>query len=146
VPRQPQRRNRASPTPVDRKPHSAPSTRERGAACEALAWQHLAAQGYVLVGRNVRVATGELDIIALEGEVLCFIEVRSRARADFGHPLETIDVPKQQRIARAAALWLSSNPHGGPCRFDAVGVLLGMGDATPTVQLIRGAFVPTRIY
>jgi len=98
------------------------------------------------VGRNVRVPGGELDVIAQEGEVLCFIEVRSRTCADFGHPLETIDAPKQRRIARAAAAYLSAHPHGGPCRFDAVGVLWGPEGAAPSVTLVRGAFVPTRVY
>jgi putative endonuclease len=123
-----------------------PSKRELGAACEALACQHLEAQGYAMVARNVSVPGGELDIIAHDGEVLCFIEVRGRVCADFGHPLETIDALKQKRIARAAAAYLSAHPHAGPCRFDAVGVLWGAGDAPPTLTLVRGAFVPTRIY
>lgn len=115
----------------------------QGAACEALAWQHLRALGYVLVGRQVRVKGGEIDIIARDGEVLCFIEVRSRTTAAFGHPLETIDAGKQQRIARAAACYLADHPHAGPCRFDAVGIVMG---STPEVTLVAGAFVPTRVF
>lgn len=91
----------------------------------------------------MRVQGGEIDIIAQDGDVLCFIEVRSRTSAAQGHPLETIDAGKQQRIARAAAIWLADHPHPGPCRFDAVGIVT---EPQPDVVLVRGAFVPTRVY
>lgn len=126
---------------------SLPSTRALGAAGEQLAAAHLVAQGYRIVGTNLRFEGGELDVIAWDGGVLCFVEVRSRASALLGHPLETIDSNKQRRIARAAAAWLAANPQTGPCRFDAVGIVMGHAKPhQPQITLVRGAFVPTKVY
>lgn len=98
------------------------------------------------MGQHVRVKGGEIDLIAFDDHVLCFIEVRSRTTAQFGHPLETIDAAKQRQVAKAAAVWLRDHPHSGPCRFDAVGIVVGDGQTPPDITLVRGAFVPTRVF
>ncbi len=117
---------------------SLPPRTRIGRYAEELAWRALASQGYRLVERNHHGDGGEVDIIAWDGPVLCFVEVRSRETDEFGDPLETIDRRKIQRIGRAARHFLESLPRPWPpMRFDAVGVILG----PPTrMQIIKDAF------
>ncbi|MBI3178243.1 MAG: YraN family protein, partial [Deltaproteobacteria bacterium] len=101
------------------------TTRELGGRAEALAARHLQEQGYRIVARNHRCEGGEIDLIAYEGDVLCFVEVRSRKTADYGDPLETISRQKIYRVARAARDYIDTLPRPWPeMRFDAVGILM----------------------
>lgn len=83
---------------------------ERGARAEAQVREHLVACGYRILATNVRLAGGELDIVACRGGRLLICEVRMRGRSDFGDPLETVDWLKARRIRRAAAMWIASTP------------------------------------
>lgn len=117
-------------------------TAARGQRAEGLAAEHLCAQGYELIQRNYRCKVGEIDIIARHGEVLCFVEVRSRRSADFGHPLETVDRRKQTRIIRAAQHYLTAHRGGdAPVRFDVVAIVY---QPQLEVQLVQAAFESTR--
>ncbi len=99
-----------------------------------MAVRHLEAQGYRIVARNVRSKLGELDIVARDRGVLCFVEVRLRRRP--GAAAESVDARKRGRLARAAEQYLASHRlSDAPCRFDVVGVA---GDGRLT--LIRNAF------
>jgi putative endonuclease len=103
-----------------------------GSAAEDAAARHLEAQGYRILARNVRSKLGELDIIARDGRVVCFVEVRLRRN---GTAAETVDAGKRRRLARAAQRYLAAQRlHDAPCRFDVVAV--GPGGMT----LIRDAF------
>ncbi|MBI5510135.1 MAG: YraN family protein [Deltaproteobacteria bacterium] len=114
------------------------SRRARGSAAEELAASYLEDRGYRLIARNFRTASGEVDLIAFDGEVLCFIEVRSRHDELRGHPLETIDRKKIRRVVRAAEEYLKKVPHPWPeMRFDAVGIVMS---APPQITLVRDAF------
>jgi putative endonuclease len=114
------------------------STRARGQQSEALARAFLEAQGYRTVASNFRVAGGEIDLIAFEGAVLCFIEVRSRTDTELGEPLETIDARKIRRITVAAREFIGRLPRPWPeMRFDAVGIVL---EDPPRIELVRDAF------
>jgi putative endonuclease len=114
------------------------STTARGARAEELAVQHLYDAGYRVERRNFRAPGGEIDIIAWDGEVLCFIEVRSRENTVHGHPLETIDRRKIARIARAAQTYLAEVPSPWPeMRFDVVGIVLS---DPHEIVLVRDAF------
>ena len=85
--------------------------------------------------RNFRCAGGEIDLVAYEQDVLCFIEVKARHDATHGYPLEYIDARKIRRVVRAAKAYIEDLPAPWPVmRFDAVGIL---GD---DVELIREAF------
>lgn len=115
-------------------------TTETGRAAEALAEAHLLEAGYRVEARNFRCRAGEIDRVAWDGEVLCFVEVRSRRDTRHGHPEETVDWRKQRRIARVASAYLQRRGGAPPrCRFDVVGVVLGAGAAAPRVRLLRGA-------
>jgi len=111
------------------------STKERGDRAEARAAEHLRAAGYTLVTRNYRIKGGEIDLVARDGGVLCFVEVRSRADASHGLPEETIGRTKRRRIARAAEHYLAARRlHDAPCRFDVVAI---DGDG---IRLYKDAF------
>jgi putative endonuclease len=111
------------------------STREVGLRAESLAEGELIRLGYRILDRNFRTQQGEIDLVAEDQGVLCFVEVRSRGRTDLGRPEETIGALKRGRIARAAELWLLQ--HERPerlCRFDVVAI---DGEA---IALFRDAF------
>ena len=118
---------------------NAPSRVQRGVEAEAAARVFLETLGYQILHVRYRFRGGEVDLIATEGETLCFVEVRSRAgRAPYA-PEETVRSVKQHRLAKAAAhflthVWQQPPP---PCRFDVVAVQY----PGPTIRLIRDAFV-----
>lgn len=78
--------------------------------------------GLRLLARNYRCRGGEIDIVALDGECLVFLEVRRRSNPRFGGAAASVDRRKQQRILRAAQLFLQRHPQWSalPCRFDVV--------------------------
>ena len=114
------------------------STVARGAAAETLAVEYLVGQGYRVLQRNFRCAGGEVDIIADEAGVLCFVEVRSRENDRHGDPLETIGPRKRQRIIHAARIYIGTLTGPWPqMRFDAVGIVMRN---PPEITLVRDAF------
>ena len=111
-------------------------TQTFGFARERTAEEFLEETGYRIEERNWRGAGGELDLIAWEGDVLCFVEVRARSRDDYGFPEETVDRRKQRKLIRAATAYLMKfRPKEMPmARFDVVAVL------REEITLIRNAF------
>ncbi len=105
-----------------------------GAAAEQAAADYLLGQGLRLVARNFRCRGGEIDLIMREGSTLVFVEVRARARSDFGGAAASITRTKQARIILAARHYLAEFKVDAPCRFDAV--LLQGGE----LQWLRSAF------
>jgi putative endonuclease len=106
------------------------STRIRGRRAEDVAAAHLQAHGLVIVARNVTLAGAEIDLIARwvdsnDSPTIVFVEVRSRAHPDLGHPLETIGPQKQRRITRAATAWLVREGlwERVAVRFDAIAIV-----------------------
>ena len=125
---------------AQKRTHADTPRQQLGAQSERLAAQFLATHGYDIERTNVRFPVGEIDIIAREGNTLCFIEVRSTRSPEWGGPLATITRPKQRRIIQAARWYLSRQPSPLPeMRFDVVAIEWAQG-GEPTVQLIRGAF------
>lgn len=108
-----------------------------GAAAEQRAIDALVAEGYRVVERNVRLRLGELDVVAWEGDVLVFVEVRSRASARFGHAAQAVNVAKQRQVAKVAQAYLSTrsiSPAPRRIRFDVVAIT---GDE---LVILRDAF------
>ncbi len=97
-----------------------PSTRQIGKWAETRAEIYLRFRGYRVLARNVLNHGGELDFVCKHKGELVFVEVRSRANTQFGHPAETIGHKKQQRLLRAANHYLNDSGWQGPCRFDVV--------------------------
>jgi putative endonuclease len=117
-----------------------PSTRERGAAVEAAARDHLLRAGLVAVTANANYRVGELDLVMRDGELLVFVEVRYRAGGQFGGGAMSITTAKRRRLVQAASAFLAAHPRLGQagCRFD---VIDASGDpSAPTLAWLRDAF------
>lgn len=95
---------------------------EAGAQAEEVAARYLGEKGLQVIARNYRTRLGEIDLVARDGGVLVFVEVRLRSRDDYGGALESIDGSKQRRIALAAHGYLGEMGHEPPCRFDVITV------------------------
>ena len=116
-----------------------PHRRAKGKFGEEEAVRWLASQGYDIVERNVVNHGGELDVVAREGETLCFIEIKARASDAFGPAIAAVDARKQRRISRAAALYIAvKGLHNAPCRFDVLG--LDWEGRAWRYTLVRNAF------
>jgi putative endonuclease len=106
---------------------------------EKAAEELLAASGYRIVARNHRCPRGEVDLVAEQGDLLVFVEVRTRATSAFGAPEETVGGRKQERLVRAARDFLArwrGPPRGA--RFDVVAVV--DHPAGPRLTHFPGAF------
>lgn len=111
-----------------------------GAYGERLALRHLVEAGLVVLDRNWRTPTGEIDIIAREGDVLVFCEVKTRRGTAFGTPAEAVVPSKAARLRRLAAQWLArARVRPREVRFDVVEVVSPPRGA-PRVTHIRDAF------
>ncbi|MEV7630961.1 YraN family protein [Microbacterium sp. NPDC089318] len=81
-----------------------------GRAGEERAAQHLSDCGYDVVDRNWRCPQGEIDIVAMRGDLVCVVEVKARRSERFGHPFEAVDERKRERLWRLAFAWAQSHP------------------------------------
>lgn len=110
-----------------------------GESGEEYACGELRRRGYAILARRYRTRHGEIDIIARDGEVLVFVEVKTRSTEAFGSPLEAVSRAKQRKVVRMAADYVGrSRLSGVACRFDVVGVVFGGGQAT--VEVVVDAF------
>jgi len=93
---------------------------EKGRKAEDKAALHLRLRGYRILDRNARQGRGELDIVADKGEILAFIEVKSRPSRDAG--LLAVHADKQERLRSAASGWLARHAEYQhlQCRFDLI--------------------------
>lgn len=117
------------------------STQQIGELGEKVAREWLWAQGSRVLYRNFRAPKGgEVDIVAREGEELCFIEVKTRSKRGEGRPLDAVDRPKQELIERGAREWMRLlNRPEVSLRYDVMEVFLIEGEK-PEVTLVRNAF------
>ena len=101
----------------------------RGREAEERACRHLMQQGLSLTTSNYRSPFGEIDLVMQEQETLVFVEVRYRARGDFGSAAETVDARKQGRLRATAEHYRQNTPRASKkaCRFDIVAIT-GDGD------------------
>ena len=97
-----------------------------GRAAEEAAARYLINHGWCVLGRNVRIGRGELDLVVRRGRVLAFVEVKARRSDTFGAPEDGLSARKQHQIARLAEMWLASRPWVlssiDDVRFDIVAV------------------------
>jgi len=101
---------------------------------EDLACAHLKASGMRIVARNWRWRGGEVDIVALDGRTLVFVEVKARRGTRFGRPEEAVTQAKRRRLWRTAHAFVGRNDPEVPIRFDIVAV------TGEEVRYIRDAF------
>jgi putative endonuclease len=113
-----------------------------GALGEQAAADYLRRSGYRIIGRGVRSGRGELDIVALDGQTIVIVEVKTQRAALGQHPAERVDARKQQLLCRTAAQFLKRNgwlDHS--IRFDVIAIIWPAGASSPnSLQHFRGAF------
>lgn len=100
----------------------------------------LADRGWVILHRNYRIGHREIDLVARCGEVVAFVEVKTRGGMGYGHPLEAITRKKRREIQQVAAAWIET--HGRPddvYRFDAIAILLPAG-GHPVIEHVEDAW------
>lgn len=108
---------------------------------ESLAVSHLKKNGYRVLEQNYRTKTGEIDIIAKDGDVIVFIEVKARQTSAYGNPKYAVTWTKQQKIARSALTYLkSTNQMGKRARFDVVAIHPAEDPDRPSIEIIKNAF------
>jgi putative endonuclease len=110
-----------------------------GLSGEDLACAELARRGYAIVERRYRTRFGEIDIVARHGDTWVFVEVKTRAGADFGDGADAVTESKQRRVAQMAVDFVSRRRlHDQPCRFDVV--IVSVRDGSPRVDVYENAF------
>lgn len=107
---------------------------------EELALAHLTAHGLTLIARNYRCKLGELDLVMLDGNTLVLVEVRTRARNEFGGAAASVDWIKQRKLARAAEhlLMKRADLRRYPARFDVIAITTGHPEAR--IDWLKSAF------
>ena len=96
-------------------------------------------QRYVTLERNYRCVVGEVDLIALDGSTVVFVEVKTRSHAGSGSPFEAVNPRKQRQIQRAAQYYIKQHRlQDRNARFDVVGVWWDGDDAR--CELVKNAF------
>ena len=107
---------------------------------ERLACHELRRRGYAILARGYRTRHGEIDIVARDGDVLVFVEVKARTSRRYGTALDAITVRKQRRVAAMARRYLAQAGWSErPCRFDVVAVT-GREGGNAEVTVVRNAF------
>ena len=116
--------------------------RELGAWGEERAAKYLRSKGYTILERNFRCRAGEIDIIALRGGVIAFVEVKLRRDSEFAEAREFVTPAKQRRVILTAEYWLVSHRTELQPRFDVIEVYApdGVNSRKVSINHIENAF------
>jgi putative endonuclease len=118
-------------------------TKSLGDRGEDAAAQFLKRQGYHILARGLDSRLGELDIVAVDGRTVVFVEVKTRRSDEAGDPAEAIDQRKEQRMTQAALGYLKANRLlEYASRFDVVAVTWPVDARRPTIEHYKNAFSP----
>ena len=110
---------------------------------EDAAAKFLKRQGFHILARSLDSPLGELDIIAVDGRTVVFVEVKTRRSDDAGRASEAIDQRKEQRMTQAALAYLKSNRLlEYSARFDVVAIMWPDNVRQPTIEHFKNAFSP----
>jgi len=111
---------------------------------EDAAARFLKRKGYRLLARGLDSPLGELDIIAVDGRTIVFVEVKTRRSDDAGHPAEAIDSRKELRMTQAALAYLKAQGLlQYAARFDVVAITWPENAKSPAIEHYQNAFSPT---
>ena len=117
------------------------SKKQTGDAGEDYCVKYLKKKGCEIIARNYRKPYGEIDIIALQDNVLCFVEVKTRRQGSQTRPYEAVTLQKQMRIARTAQTYLNETGAEFFCRFDVCEVIIDPDTLKPSdIYYIENAF------
>jgi putative endonuclease len=112
---------------------------------ERAALKFLKRQRYKILHCGYRILGGELDIVAVDGRTVVFVEVKTRASHDAGHPAEAVDPHKQKQLTLLALAYLRRYQLlDCRARFDVVAITWPRGQKRPTIEHIKNAFEATR--
>ncbi len=111
--------------------------REVGRRAEESAARFLERRGFEILGRNVRLQRGELDLVARSGGRLWFVEIKCRRRDDVGPPHRAIDARKRSALFAAAREYVVRTNHRGDWGFLAASVIARPHEREPTITLLR---------
>ncbi len=100
------------------------SAHDTGKEGERIARTYLESQGYVIEEQNWRKGRAEIDIIAKEGDILVFVEVKTRSSEDFGRPELFISPRQAELLAAGAAAYMESIDYDWEIRFDVISIIL----------------------
>jgi putative endonuclease len=110
---------------------------------EIAAARFLKRNGYRILARGLDSRLGELDIVAVDGRTIVFVEVKTRRSSGAGHPADAIDPLKQKRMTQAALAYLKA--HGllqHAARFDVVAITWPENSRRPLIEHYKNAFAP----
>jgi putative endonuclease len=91
---------------------------------EEIAGKYLENKGYKIIERNFRTRFGEIDIICSYGQMLVFVEVKTKIGHDFGEPEEMVNKSKISKVKRMGEVYLQDKGISAPCRVDVVAIVL----------------------
>jgi len=117
-------------------------TKERiilGKIGEDLARQRLKDLGYRIIKVNYTCALGEIDLIARDGDVLVFVEIKTRKKKSLGLAKEAVTKKKQVKLSKVALAYMKyNNLWGSKARFDVVAV--GVSEGKKEIEIVKDAF------
>jgi putative endonuclease len=112
---------------------------EKGKLSETVAADFLRDQGLVIMAQNVRCSLGEIDLVARQGDIHVFVEVKSRFASGRGLPQEAVTWAKRKRLTRLAQWYIKQHRlHRQPARFDVIAIT--WQGSEPSIQWIPNAF------
>lgn len=109
---------------------------------EEIACDFLLSKGYLIREINWRASRAEVDIIAMDGGVLVFVEVKTRKNPGFGLPTEFVTPRKEEMMNYAASVYMELHDFEGEIRFDIIGILVGEEGSLPVIRHYPDAFFP----
>lgn len=111
---------------------------------EGAAAHYLQSQGFRILERQHRGYFGEIDLIAIEGDTIVFVEVKTRTSASAGDPTEAVNLTKQRKITKSALAYLKQKGWlNRRCRFDVVAIVWNDATPDPAIKHYRSAFEAT---
>jgi putative endonuclease len=108
---------------------------------EEIAREHLLDEGYSILHRNWRYKKAEVDLIAMDGDTLVFIEVKTRSYVYLGEPEDSVNFRKQDLLISAASAYMHLHEHEWAYRFDVIS-LVKESDQRYHIKHLIDAFVP----
>lgn len=115
-------------------------SRAEGMQGEALVARYLRERGYQLAAHGYRSRYGEIDLIAWDGDVLCFVEVKTRTNLDMALPRECVTPQKQNKLRKTARMYLAEKRLDCPARFDVAEVYAEHGFDEARIEYLENAF------
>lgn len=115
-------------------------SRAEGMQGEARVARYLREQGYTLAAHGYHSRFGEIDLIAWDGPVLCFVEVKTRTNVDMALPREYVTLQKQNKLRKTAMLYLAEKQLDCCARFDVAEVYAEHGFEEVHIEYIKNAF------